>query len=122
VGTISAVAHLAEMAPSVVTDTMGALKRASEKNLKEAANELKEKGLKASWVYQTGIPAQEIVQYAAKAPCDLIAMATHGSGEAAWVLGSVAEKVASHATVPVLLMRVIEAQPIIEKGQLPGGP
>jgi hypothetical protein len=40
---------------------------------------------------------------------DLIAMATHGRGEVAWVLGSVAEKVVSHATVPVLLFRSLEA-------------
>ena len=35
-------------------------------------------------------------------------MATHGKGEVAWVLGSVAEKVVSHATVPILLVRVME--------------
>ena len=40
-------------------------------------------------------------------------------GEVAWVLGSVAEKVISHASMPVLLMRVIEAKPIIEKRHLP---
>jgi hypothetical protein len=33
-------------------------------------------------------------------------MATHGRGEVAWVLGSVAEKVVSHATVPVLGIKV----------------
>jgi len=41
---------------------------------------------------------------------DLIAMATHGRGEIAWVLGSVAEKVATNATVPVLLHRVLEVK------------
>jgi len=38
-------------------------------------------------------------------------MATHGRGEVAWVLGSVAEKVVSHATVPVLLFRVLGLKP-----------
>jgi len=35
----------------------------------------------------------------------------------AWVLGSVAEKVVSHATVPVLLLRVMKfkAAPLKEK-------
>jgi hypothetical protein len=37
-------------------------------------------------------------------------MATHGMGEVAWILGSVAEKVVRHATVPVLLFRVIGAK------------
>jgi len=46
---------------------------------------------------------------------DLIAMATHGTGEVAWVLGSTAEKVVSHATVPVLLFRVIEFKPPLLK-------
>jgi hypothetical protein len=42
-------------------------------------------------------------------------MATHGKGEVAWVLGSVAEKVVTHATVPVLLFRVMEAKPLYTK-------
>ncbi|MBM4272794.1 MAG: hypothetical protein FJ139_11665, partial [Deltaproteobacteria bacterium] len=43
---------------------------------------------------------------------------THGRGEIAWILGSVAEKVVSHAIVPVLLMRVIEPHPLMEKSNL----
>jgi nucleotide-binding universal stress UspA family protein len=53
-------------------------------------------------------PGLEIISYAAKSGMDLIALATHGKGEVAWVLGSVAEKVVSHAPVPVLLFRVLE--------------
>jgi hypothetical protein len=34
-------------------------------------------------------------------------LTTCGKGEVAWLLGSVAEKVVSHATVPVLLFRVL---------------
>lgn len=78
------------------------------------------RGLKAHWVYREVLPAQEILRYSAEAECDLIAMATHGRGEVAWVLGSVAEKVVSHSTVPVLLMRVIEAHPLMEKSELGG--
>jgi nucleotide-binding universal stress UspA family protein len=58
-----------------------------------------------------GSPAREIIGYAARHRVDLIVMATHGKGEVAWVLGSVAEKVVSHATVPVLLVRVMEIKP-----------
>jgi hypothetical protein len=39
---------------------------------------------------------------------DLITMATHGSGEVAWLLGSIARKVVTHASKPVLLFRVLE--------------
>jgi nucleotide-binding universal stress UspA family protein len=122
VGNISSVAHLAESDPSLVDAALGALKSAAEKDLTDCTNEMKAKGLKVSWVYREGLPAQEIIQYAAETSCDLIAMATHGRGEVAWMLGSVAEKIVSHATVPVLLMRVIEAQPLMEKSELLGGP
>jgi nucleotide-binding universal stress UspA family protein len=121
VGNISNIAFLAQSAPSIVEGVYGALKRAAVQNLAETENNLKAKGLTVSWVYREGVPAQKILQYADEVQCDLIAMATHGCGEIAWVLGSVAEKVVSHATMPVLLMRVIEGQPLTEKRELFGG-
>ncbi len=68
-------------------------------------------GVKTAIVCIKGTPAQEIISYADKHGVDLIAMATHGRSEVAWVLGSVAEKVVSHATVPVLLLRVEGIKP-----------
>jgi nucleotide-binding universal stress UspA family protein len=68
-------------------------------------------GLKTSIVCIKGTPAEEIVSYADKHGVDLIAMATHGRSEVAWVLGSVAQKVVSHATIPVLLLRVVGIKP-----------
>ena len=118
VGNISGMAHLAETNPSLIEATIGGLKIAAEKYLTNVANNMKAKGLKVNWIYREGLPAQEIIQYAAEVSCDLIAMATHGRGEVAWVLGSVAEKIVSHSPVPVLLMRVIEAQPLMEKSEL----
>jgi len=118
VGNISGMAHLAEANPSLIEATIGGLKIAAEKYLANVANDMKAKGLKVNWIYREGLPAQEIIQYAAEVSCDLIAMATHGRGEVAWVLGSVAEKIVSHSPVPVLLMRVIEAQPLMEKSEL----
>jgi len=122
VGSISGMAPLAKTDPSIIDKAVRALKSAAEKYLSAAANDLKAKGLKVNWIYREGIPAQEILQYAAEASCDLIAMATHGRGEIAWMLGSVAEKVISHASIPVLLMRVIEAQPLMDKSELISGP
>ena len=92
-------------------------KSAVEKNLAEVVEALKVKGLTVSYVYREGSAsaAQEIISYAANNGCDLIAMATHGKGGVTWVLGSVAEKVVSHATVPVLLLRVMEIKPPISK-------
>jgi nucleotide-binding universal stress UspA family protein len=82
-----------------------------ETSLAQAAKDLTAQGVKATSVCITGTPAQEIINYADKNHLGLIAMATHGRGEVAWVLGSVAEKVVSHATVPVLLFRVLGMKP-----------
>jgi nucleotide-binding universal stress UspA family protein len=78
-----------------------------EASLAQSARDLEAGGVKATVVCTAGTPAQAIIAYADQNPVDLIAMATHGRGEVAWVLGSVAEKVVSHATVPVLLFRVL---------------
>jgi nucleotide-binding universal stress UspA family protein len=78
--------------------------------LAAAAKELEAQGLKVTMDCITGDPAEKIISYAEEKNMDLIAMATHGMGEVAWILGSVAEKVVSHATVPVLLFRVIGAK------------
>jgi nucleotide-binding universal stress UspA family protein len=83
--------------------------------LAQAAKGLQDQGLDVKTECLEGVPAREIIYYADKNKMDLIAMATHGTGEVAWVLGSTAEKVVSHATVPVLLFRVIEFKPPLLK-------
>ncbi len=90
--------------------------------LNETAQELKEKGVDVEAVCVTGNPPRAIIGYADKNSVDLIVMATHGKGEVAWVLGSVAEKVVSHATVPVLLHRVVERKQPILGGEMVGMP
>ena len=112
--TLITLGHLAsaagglEATPEVIREAADQEKRTSERYLEKTAGILMEKGLKVDWVYEEAMPAHAIVAYAEKQQMDLIAMATHGKGEVAWVLGSVAEKVVSHATVPVLLLRVME--------------
>jgi len=83
--------------------------------LGQAAKSLKDEGVDVSTKCLDGEPAREIIHYAETNKMDLIAMATHGRGEMAWVLGSTAEKVVSHATVPVLLFRVLEFKPILKE-------
>lgn len=77
-----------------------------------AAKDLQAQGIKVEVACVKGEPAREIISYADEKGMDLIAMATHGMGEVAWVLGSVAEKVVSHAPMPVLLFRVLGAKPL----------
>ncbi len=93
------------------------LKAEAEKSLSKTGNELRDKGVKTTWLYQEGqTPAQEILSYAEKNSFDLIAMATHGKGEMAWLIGSVAEKVVTHAMIPVLLLRVLGGGSPMAKG------
>lgn len=78
--------------------------------LGKVAKELQLQGLNVVHQCVEGLPAREIIAYADTNKMDLIALATHGRGEVAWILGSTAEKVVSHATVPTLLFRVIETK------------
>jgi|UniRef100_A0A7C3WS75 nucleotide-binding universal stress UspA family protein len=100
-----------EAAPAVVETAPVAEKKACEAFLSKVANDLKGQGVNVGFACVEGVPAREIIGYADKNGMDLIVMATHGAGEVAWVLGSTAEKVVTHATVPVLLYRVIEVKP-----------
>ena len=104
-----------EAAPGVVAAAPAAEKKVCEAFLAKAADDLKGQGVKVNFACVEGAPAREIIAYAAKNGMDLIAMATHGAGEVAWVLGSTAERVVTHATVPVLLFRVMEVKPPVLK-------
>jgi len=94
------------------------MKETAEKNLAEVASQMKARGLNVDYVYTVGIPAQEIIEYAKKHSVDLIAMATHGIGEVAQPLGSVAEKVVSYSSIPVLLMRMIGPEPFLGEEEI----
>jgi nucleotide-binding universal stress UspA family protein len=100
-------AALQENTPAMVQEVFAQEAKRCETFLAEAAKDLEAQGVKASIACVEGSPAREIIAYAEAKGMNLIAMATHGKGEVAWVLGSVAEKVVSHATVPVLLFRVL---------------
>jgi len=86
--------------------------------LGQTAKDLQAQGLEVVFDCVEGVPARAIIAYAARNEMDLIAMASHGRGEVAWILGSIAEKVVSHATVPVLLIRVLKVAPPLLKGKL----
>jgi nucleotide-binding universal stress UspA family protein len=79
--------------------------------LEKSEKEMLKHGLSVTHQCVEGVPAREIIAYAHTNGFDLIAMATHGRGEVAWVLGSTAEKVVTHATVPTLLYRVVKTKP-----------
>jgi nucleotide-binding universal stress UspA family protein len=87
-------------------------------HLEQITGKLRAAGIEADWVYKEGQPAHEIVAYADENKVDLIAMASHGAGAVAWVLGSVAKRVMDHATVSVLLFRVAEVKPPTLKSEM----
>jgi len=64
-------------------------------------------GLRSTVLVKHGIAAEQILELANAPEYDLLAMTTHGrSGLTRWAFGSVAEKVLSACTKPVLLKRV----------------
>ncbi len=74
--------------------------------------ELAAEGLTVAAYLACGEPAKEILLFAAKIDCDLIAMATHGHrllGDI--VLGSVADEIRHHTDIPVLLIRAPKKTP-----------
>jgi nucleotide-binding universal stress UspA family protein len=80
--------------------------------------ELEDQGLRVDWVCRTGSPALTIITYAQENEYDLIFLGTHGQGAVAWSLGSVAEKVSTHATVPVLLFQTLKMKPPVLKDKM----
>jgi len=69
------------------------------------AERLKAEGIAVETDIAVGLPADEILDYAAQNRVDLIVMSTHGrSGISRWWSGSVAEKVVSQSLIPVLIV------------------
>lgn len=65
-------------------------------------------GLAVTTEVRRGLTSRALIE--ATEPGDLIVMASHGrSGMTRWFLGSVAEEILRHATVPVLLIKAGEA-------------
>jgi len=69
---------------------------------------LKERGVKADCIQLPGIPGETIVNYASENNIELIALATHGrTGPGRVLLGSVADFVVRHISIPILLIRPV---------------
>jgi nucleotide-binding universal stress UspA family protein len=88
----------------VITDKERAEAAAYLSHIIEERTELE--GLGIVTVIAEGDAAQNILAIAQDRQADLIIMNSHGyTGFKRWVLGSVAEKVARHSTVPVFILR-----------------
>ena len=84
------------------------LEERGQKAVEEVASAAAEAGIETTTAIQRGTPLQRITQYVENHDdVDLVVMGTHGrSGLRHIMLGSVAENVLRHTTVPVLLVRV----------------
>src|SRR5215475_2969503 len=72
--------------------------------LDRAANAAKEAGLSCETIQAEGQPHRAIIAAADDKGCDLIVMSSHGrSGLSVLLLGSVTNKVLTHAKTPVLV-------------------
>jgi nucleotide-binding universal stress UspA family protein len=82
------------------------LREQSEKDLKAARKLLDSEGVKFDMIIRSGHVAKEIVSVASKGKFDLIVMGSKGrSALTDLVLGSVAQRVLSMSTQPVLLVK-----------------
>jgi nucleotide-binding universal stress UspA family protein len=74
--------------------------------LKAQVKALKAQGLDVDYVVLSGTSGATIVNYAQENDCTLIAIATHGhSGFRRFALGSTADFVVHHSSIPVLTVR-----------------
>lgn len=74
--------------------------------LAAAAARLEAAGCRYTQEQREGDPAETIARRAAKLGCESIVMGTHGLGSFGILfLGSVAQRVVHHATVPVMLVK-----------------
>ena len=79
---------------------------AAEKVFKPLRAFFAKQGLKATFTYKVGPPAEVIAEAAKKGGHDLVVLGSHGHGTLAnLVMGSVATKVLAQCSTPALLIR-----------------
>lgn len=82
-------------------------REAADRTLQAAADQASALGVQASTTVVTGSqPYRQIIDAASQGGCDLIVMASHGRrGVSGLLMGSVTQKVLTHSSIPVLVIR-----------------
>ena len=98
---------ISEMQPVPPQDFYDAQERVAQARVKEALAAIVAAGIQASGATVEAVHAWEaILDQAKSADCDLVVMASHGRrGVSALLLGSETQKVLTHSTLPVLVVR-----------------
>jgi nucleotide-binding universal stress UspA family protein len=92
--------------PIYDTQAWESLKAELSRELNQAASSLQNEGFDVSLLVHFGDAAEEVIAATEQRGIDLIVMATHGRrGLERMLVGSVAEGVLRHVTVPVLMVR-----------------
>ena len=95
----------------LLADVRENFERSSRENagklLQEAAGKASALGVQANTVLaHASHPHRQVIETATTAGCDLIVMASHGRrGVDALLMGSVTQKVLTHSSIPVLVIR-----------------
>lgn len=94
-----------------VQSVYDAQRKWAEETLEARVADLRQRGMKASYRVQAGVPFEEIVRIAEEERADMIVMWTHGRGGLNRVLlGSIAERVIRLAPCPVLTVRQAKSE------------
>jgi nucleotide-binding universal stress UspA family protein len=94
------------VSPKAYDEMAEAARRYGKKQLDVLVAKAKKAGVRARGLLLEGIVADRIVRAARAQRADMIVMGTHGrTGLTRFVLGSVADRVVSHARCPVLTVR-----------------
>lgn len=98
---------ISEMQPTPPQVFFDAQERIATKRLQTVSNACAEAGIACeTFSVEATHPWEAIIDHAKAQQCDLLVMASHGRrGVSALLLGSETQKVLTHSTVPVLVVR-----------------
>lgn len=92
--------------PVITTDVVEQELESAKIYLTTVAGSAALEGVKTEIETMPGMEAQTILTYAQLRKADIIVMCSHGrSGFKRWALGSVAQKIVRHSSIPVLVLR-----------------
>ncbi|MBS0449628.1 MAG: universal stress protein [Proteobacteria bacterium] len=98
---------ISEMQPTPPQEFFDAQERIAATHVRQVVDDAAAQGLQCqSHTVEALHPWEAIIDHAKRNQCDLVVMASHGRrGVSALLLGSETQKVLTHCTVPILIVR-----------------
>ncbi len=94
--------------PALASMVLKEMEEETKEYMQDEVLKLRKEGSKVRGMTREGPVPDTILDVARETHADLIAMSTHGySGIQRWLMGSVADKVVSHSSIPVMLIHPI---------------